>query len=226
MLRTSPRFALPLLSLVSLLGGLSVLPGCATKGTAVRELAARELACPSSAVRVTHTDGRFYRATGCGSSVEVACYDPYESTGAAKGWADGASAGKRVHCETLQNRAALTSARATPPAPAAAAPASPAAFDRALAAKLLAAAAERSRSCGVAGVASGAVHARITFSPDGSVAAVEVDAPFTDTEVARCVSRELSRVSLPSFTGAPITVGKHFEIADPRGDVSSGRSGG
>lgn len=195
---------------------LGLATGCATKGTAVRELAAQELACPSSAVRVTHTDGRFYRATGCGSSIEVACYDPYESTGAAKGWADGARAGNRVRCESLLSRAPLTSARAAAPAPARSAPATLAqaapGFDRSLAAKLLAAAADRSRSCGVAGGPNGQGHARVTFSPDGSVTAVEIDPPFADTEAGRCVSRELSRVSLTSFPGEAVTVGKHFEV--------------
>jgi hypothetical protein len=187
--------------------------GCATRGTAVREVASQQLGCPSSSVHVTHVSGHIYSASGCGSSVDVACYDPYDSTGAHKGWADGATAGNRARCESLLQRptAVPTQAHARAEGTGTANPA-PREFDRALAAKLLTASAERARSCAVPGGPIGQGRARITFAPDGSMASIEIEPPFADTEVGRCVSREMSRVSLPAFEGGPVSLGKHFEI--------------
>jgi hypothetical protein len=59
----------------------------------------------------------------------------------------------------------------------------------------------------------------LTFSTDGSISAIELDAPFRDTEVGRCVTREMSRVSLTPFDGQPVTVGKHFVIGGSRDDA-------
>ncbi len=193
--------------LVSLFAPLAIsVAGCATNGTAVRGIAAQELQCPSSSIRVSRVDAHIYRATGCGSSVEVACYDPYESTGAAKGWADGATAGNRSRCESLLSRSTVTSA----PAPRAT---TSIGFDRQLAAKLLDASTARARSsCSQRGGPTGEGHARITFAPDGSISTVALDAPFADTDVGRCLAEEISHVSLPAFDGGPVTVGKHFAI--------------
>jgi hypothetical protein len=200
------------------LSTLVTLTGCATTGTAAREVAAQQLACPSDAVHVRRVDDHIFVATGCGSSVEVACYDPYASTGAAKGLADGATAGNRVRCETLlERKPTLTSAPPRAPAPAAA---EAGGFDKALAAKLLAASADRARTCGQRGGPDGAGHARVTFAADGAVSNVDVEPPFRDTEVGRCVARELARTSLPAFSGGPTTVRKAFEI--PAGEVAGG----
>lgn len=217
---------MPRSSLLSVLGivGIAGVAACSTKGAAVRDIASNNLGCPSSAIRVSHVSGHIYRATGCGSSVEVACYDPYESTGAHKGWADGATAGGRSRCETLLNRPALTSApapSATPAgtAPADEAPAGDGGFDRALAARLLSAGADRARACARPSGPSGPGRVRLTFSPDGSITSADVEAPFKDTEVGRCVAHELARVSLPAFAGSPVTVTKRFDIpaAPPAG---------
>ncbi|MDB4939360.1 MAG: hypothetical protein JWP87_6332 [Labilithrix sp.] len=194
-----------------LLAALSTLTACSTTATAVRDTAAQELACPRSSIRLEHVDRRIYRATGCGGSVEVACYDPQESTGAQKGWADPLTAGKRSRCETLGTRPTLTSSVATRVA------ATRGGFDRELAAKLLAASADRARTtCARRGGPTGPGHARITFAPDGSMASVDVEAPFAGTEVGACVAEELSRVSLPPFEGSAVTLGKHFEIPDAK----------
>lgn len=176
--------------------------GCATRGAAMRDVGARELGCPSSAVQLTRVEGRIYRATGCGSSVEVACYDPHESTGAAKGWADGATAGDRIHCEALLARPSSPRARAPKNAP----------FDRTLAATLLAASADRARACAERGGPTVPGRAVITIVPNGSVASVEMEPPYRDTEAGQCVAAELSRVSLPAFAGEAVVVGKRFEL--------------
>ena len=62
----------------------------------------------------------------------------------------------------------------------------------------------------------------MTFSTDGSISAIVLDAPFRDTEVGRCVTREMSRVSLTPFDGGPVTVGKHFVIGDDSRDDATG----
>jgi len=197
---------------------------CATRGTVVRSIAASELGCPESSIKVKHVEGRIFRATGCGDSIEVACTDPYESTGAAKGVFDGATSGNRVHCERLGSRAtttAATTARApatTPPVATAPPPAGrPGELDRALAARLFDAAAGRARSCGRRGGPTGEGRARVFVGTDGLVSRVELAPPFADTEVGRCVTTELSRVSLPPFTGEPVVLAKTFEVPAPTG---------
>ena len=194
---------------------LGALAGCATKNTASRNLAERELGCPASAIHLEKEDTRIVRATGCGESVRITCHDPQASTGAAKGWADPLTAGDRVICDRILDR----------PSQAASAPAEKAkttksdkpidldrTFDKALAAKLLGASAERARSCRGPSGPTGAGRARITFAADGTVSAVDVGAPYADTEAGRCVARELSRVSLTPFDGEPVTVTKSFEV--------------
>lgn len=190
----------------------SCLLACATTHTAVRDLAAQELACPRDAIDLAHDEGHHvYRASGCGASVRIACYDPNDSTGAQWGWADPLTAGNRVRCERIIDRPQATTTNATVPAPAPKA----GEFDKALAAKLLGAAADRARTCSVPGGVSGPGRAHITFAGDGTVTAVDLDAPFRDTEVGRCVVREMQRSSTTAFTGGPVTVAKSFEVRAP-----------
>lgn len=213
-----PRSSLSAVAAVAALAA-TVVAGCSTTNGAARDLAAQQLGCPSSSVRLQRVDRYIFSATGCGASVDVACYDPHENTGAAKGWSDPATAGNRVRCEALLPRPTVTSAPVA--APASAAP-SAGAFDRGLAAKLLGASAERARSCGRPGGPAGQGRARVTFSTDGSISTIELDAPFRDTEVGRCVVREMSRVSLTPFEGQPVTVGKHFVIGGSHDDAPGG----
>ena len=44
------------------------------------------------------------------------------------------------------------------------------------------------------------------------VSSVELGAPFADTEPGRCVEREMKRVSLTKFDGAPVSVKKSFTV--------------
>lgn len=193
------RRTLPLLAMTTL-----ALSGCATQKTAARQLAANDLGCPEDAVRITKDkeDKRLYSATGCGNTVRIACHDPYDSTGASKGWGDHVTSGKRSVCETIIDRPAAktttTSARV---------------FDRELAAKLVSAAAERARTCGApSGGPRGEGHLRMTFANEGTVQNVELEAPFADSEAGRCVEREMMRVVLPRFDGEAVTVRKAFQV--------------
>lgn len=86
------------------------LAGCRTTRSEARDVAGQQLGCPSDSVRLQRVDEHTYRATGCGGSVEVACYDPYASTGAQPAATDYATAGNRVRCETLLQRPTLTNA--------------------------------------------------------------------------------------------------------------------
>lgn len=103
----------------------------------------------------------------------------------------------------------------TPPVPAS--PAPPGAFDRAAASaalasvelnpcqiRLLATAPARAQPTG---------HVTITFSPDGTVSAAEVDdGPLVDNPIGACVAARYRKVVVPAFTGAPVRVGKSFAI--------------
>jgi hypothetical protein len=184
--------------------------GCATQRSAARGIAARELACPEDAITIAHDEGRLYRATGCGGTVRVACYDPHDSTGASWGWADPLTAGNRVYCETIVDRSTTTSALVSSPSPA---KSEPAMFDRDLAAKVLAAASLRAKTCGGPNDPQGEGWARVTFAANGAVTTTEVEPPFSGTEAGRCVVRELERVSVTAFAGHPVSVRKRFEIA-------------
>jgi hypothetical protein len=201
--------------------------GCATRGKAARGVASQELNCDEADMKVEHEEGRFYRATGCGGSVRIACYDPYESTGAQWAPADPATAGNRVRCERiLDAQPSLTNANvaAASSAPSSSSSSSSAhapsgangnakGFDVELARKLLNAAADRAKTCAAPSGPTGQGSARISFGRDGTVAAVEVAPPFSDTEVGRCVAREFSRLSVTPYEGEPVTVKKAFDIA-------------
>lgn len=198
----------------ALLVPLGVLAGCATKNTAIRNVAERELGCPASSIKLEKEDGRVVRATGCGESARIACHDPHASTGASWGATDPLTAGNRVVCERVLDR---PQASAPAPAKAKGPPADKTVdldrtFDKALAAKLLGASVERARTCKGPTGPTGSGKARITFANDGTVASVDVGAPFADTKAGRCVARELSRVSLPPFDGEPVTVTKSFDV--------------
>ena len=125
---------------------------------------------------------------------------------APSGWTDPLTSGKRSECEALVGggvKTQTTSARTSDGG----------AFDRELAAKLLTAAVERAKTCGApSGGPRGEGHARITFANQGTVERIELDPSFVDTEAGRCVEREMTRVSLPRFDGAPVTVKKAFVV--------------
>jgi hypothetical protein len=59
---------------------------------------------------------------------------------------------------------------------------------------------------------TGAGHLKVTFHPSGSVSAVEVEAPYAGTATGACVAQRVRGVSVPAFSGGPLTVGKSFVI--------------
>ena len=133
--------------------------GCATQKGAVREMASRDLGCPDDEIKLKRDDDGVYNAAGCGHAVRIACHDPYASTGASWGWSDPLTAGNRSKRDRLLDAPAAV-AKSAPSATANAAPPTgtgtltsapavraPSEFDRALAGKLLSAAAERAGSC-------------------------------------------------------------------------------
>ena len=83
-------------------------------------------------------------------------------------------------------------------------------FDRAAATRALAI---DLTSCKRAGGPTGTGHVRVTFQPNGTVSAVDVDAaPFANTPTGGCVAQRYRSVSVPAFSGAALTVGKGFAI--------------
>ena len=95
------------------------------------------------------------------------------------------------------------------------------AFDRRLATKLVGASVERAKTCAAEGGPTGKGRAVLTFSTDGKVTDVVVDAPFNDTDVGRCVIGELQQVFVNPFSGEAVTVGKSFEIPAPQPSLPS-----
>ena len=62
----------------------------------------------------------------------------------------------------------------------------------------------------------GTGHVTVTFSPSGRVTEAVVDDPsFSGTPAGRCVSAAFFGASVPSFTGAPVRVGKSFTVGSP-----------
>ncbi|HEY1957091.1 MAG TPA: zinc-ribbon domain-containing protein [Polyangiaceae bacterium] len=84
----------------------------------------------------------------------------------------------------------------------------PAAFDAAAARRALASV--DLGTCKTSGGPSGSGHARITFSPDGSVASASVDPPYAGTAAGGCVAARYRSVRVPAFSDGPLTVGKSF----------------
>lgn len=163
----------------------------------MRQLAADELACPPSAIKVHQRDRHLFTATGCGTTIDVACYDPHESTGAAKGAFDGATSGHRVHCERILD------------APRTVANASATTFDMQAAARGLHGAATAASGC--PGASDGSLQGgfvRVRFAPNGLVKGVELT-PAADERVERCITAEFTKVRVPPFGGsADVTVKK------------------
>jgi hypothetical protein len=56
-------------------------------------------------------------------------------------------------------------------------------------------------------------HAKITFQPNGTVSAVEIDGgPFPGTSVGGCVAGKFRGAHMSPFAGGAVTVGKGFSI--------------
>lgn len=83
-------------------------------------------------------------------------------------------------------------------------------FDRAAAAEALS---EIDPSmCATPGGPRGRGHVQITFHPSGNVQSVRVDQPFFGTSSGACVVSLYSSITIPWFSGSPVTVGKSFVV--------------
>lgn len=70
------------------------------------------------------------------------------------------------------------------------------------------------QKCKATNAAKGEGHVTITFLPNGTASAVQIDkGPWIGTPVAKCLAKEFKKVKVPAFKGDAITVGKvfHFE---------------
>lgn len=59
---------------------------------------------------------------------------------------------------------------------------------------------------------TGPGHVKVTFQPNGSASAVEVEPPYAGTQVGACVAQRFRSVTIPAFAGGPLTLGKAFNV--------------
>jgi len=53
---------------------------------------------------------------------------------------------------------------------------------------------------------------KVTFQPNGSVSAVDLDPPYAGTPAGACIAQRYRSVSIPAFSGGALGVGKTFTI--------------
>ncbi len=99
-----------------------------------------------------------------------------------------------------------------PDAPAPAAPADGAAFDKGAAVTALGAAAANAASCKKPDGPTGSGKVSVTFAPSGRATMTNVGGAFAGTEVGGCVARLFRAARVPAFAGDPVTVTKSFSI--------------
>jgi hypothetical protein len=87
-------------------------------------------------------------------------------------------------------------------------------LNRASALNALSQAATSAASCRREGGPSGTGSASITFSPEGSVAAVNLSAPFAGTPVGTCIQSLFKSAHVPAFSGSSVTLSKSFRIPE------------
>jgi len=66
--------------------------------------------------------------------------------------------------------------------------------------------------CATPGGPRGRGHIQITFHPSGNVQSLHLEQPFYNTSSGACVMSLYQSVSIPSFNGSPVTVGKMFVV--------------
>jgi hypothetical protein len=59
---------------------------------------------------------------------------------------------------------------------------------------------------------TGAGHVKVTFQPNGSVSAVDVDAPYAGTATGVCIAKRYRGATIPPFAGSALAVGKTIVI--------------
>jgi hypothetical protein len=55
-------------------------------------------------------------------------------------------------------------------------------------------------------------HLTLTFHPSGNVQSVDVGQPFRGTSSGACVASLYATLTIPWFSGGPVTIGKSFVI--------------
>ncbi len=59
---------------------------------------------------------------------------------------------------------------------------------------------------------TGPGRATVTFSPSGRVSAASVSAPYAGTPVGACIAHRFRALTIPAFTGSPVTVRRSFNV--------------
>jgi hypothetical protein len=97
------------------------------------------------------------------------------------------------------------------PAPKDTAPAPSASFDKDAAVQAITSV--DLTKCRTTNVEKGEGHVTITFAPAGTASNAAVDrGPWVGTPVAKCLSAQFKKTSVPAFGGEPVTVGKTFKF--------------
>ncbi len=87
-------------------------------------------------------------------------------------------------------------------------------LNRASALTALSQAASAAGACKREGGPTGAGSASVTLSPEGTVSAVSVSAPFSGTPVGTCIQTVFRGAHVPAFSGSAVTLSKSFRIAN------------
>lgn len=66
--------------------------------------------------------------------------------------------------------------------------------------------------CATPGGPHGPSHVKLTFHPSGNVQSVHVDQPFFGTHSGACIESLYATITIPWFSGGPVTVGKSFVV--------------
>lgn len=66
--------------------------------------------------------------------------------------------------------------------------------------------------CAIPGGPHGRGHIQITFHPSGNVQSVRLDQPFFGTSSGGCVESLYTTITVPWFSGTPVTVSKSFVV--------------
>jgi hypothetical protein len=98
------------------------------------------------------------------------------------------------------------------PTPQPSTPATPGAFDRALAQKKLDQANGVLVACKAPDGPNGKGSASVTFAPSGAVTAVGLTVPFEGTKVGACVRGQLLRVKTTPYVGGPENMAYVFTV--------------
>ncbi len=119
-----------------------------------------------------------------------------------------------VHLDDQPSPAATTAPTTAPAPTPATPPGKPPPLNQGAAIAALGRAASGAGGCKRADGPSGAGRATVTFAPSGSVASVSIGSPFAGTAVGSCVAGRYRALTLPAFSGSPVTLGSSFVVPE------------